>query len=313
MNQCGCGATIVISLCAIVISLWQVTARNTQAPEQFVGEESQVSDFAQIATAGQCIYTGSSSISSNWEEVVLIGAQWVIGGIHHVDTTTSLCGDTSLMYFVFDAVHKCHGHVRGHVTHVNLEDSAFGRTLYAVDDDGVFQQFFLFEDFKHTFQHTVAKWPVQIQTFGQTQMQYVLGVDDCFILRMTESGATTVGHVGLCVCTAGPAHLRMIDIGVTGADCSGSQILKIDVEIFDHILFGLFAFGFIDNDLDDLVHFGPVQLKCFGITQENLITVFDGVAHQFKQSFVEFVESDPLQQLIFQNLDFIVGGFVFEI
>ena len=103
----------------------------------------------------------------------------------------------------------------GHISHIDVENTAFRGSLYAIDKNSIFQQFFLFEYFENIFKHTVAKRPAKVQAFGQTQMHNVFCIDSLFILSATKSTAATVRSSGLRISTAGAAYLWMVNTDVS--------------------------------------------------------------------------------------------------
>ena len=94
--------------------------------------------------------------------------------------------------------------------------------------------------------------------------------------------------------TAAAAHVRSMCISVVRTRCFGNgTVLQIRCQISDVINFRFFALAFVDNYFAHTIHFTPVPLVSFWITDKDLIAVFECVAEYLKHSLIKLVEAVP--------------------
>ena len=124
------------------------------------------------------------------------------------------------MHFIFDTFHKRHGHMTGHVAHVNFKQSSLWSTLHTINQHRIFQQFFLFVNFKDVFKYTLSKWPEKVQAFVQAQMHNMTTVYATFIHGLCES---IVAHSTTCSTIATTVGCSVV--GLAGRACGSADIV----------------------------------------------------------------------------------------
>ena len=185
--------------------------------------------------------------------------------------------------------------------------------MYTINHNGVFQQFLLFVHFEDVFQHTLAKWPVAVQAFGQTQMHDMLSFYGHFSETMLKSAVGGVGIVGNVVSSS--AITSSVGHGmpyIISSDLSYCEIFKVGVDVAQDILFRTFAITLVHNDLYHIGHVHPEQFECFGVTHKHLIAVFQCVSEDLEHSLFQFIQCTPGTQLLLDDGDFGFCGFFFE-
>ena len=92
----------------------------------------------------------------------------------------------------------------------------------------------------------------------------------------TATTRTTVGRI--VIITSCDTASATTDIIVTGGLSRHTHVLEVGIDVTYNVLFGTFAFAFVDDDTCYFDHVDPIHLECLWIAHKYLITVLDGIS-----------------------------------